>query len=96
MTAIFQRCVVCGYERQNAPSALPTCCNMKLIVIAEADVGSARKPRRTRVAAGPCDFSKPRLARTRVSKPDTKAILRAKFGYDLPEVHKLGHYDELA
>lgn len=95
MTLIFQRCSVCGFERQNAPSALPTCCNKKMIVVAERDVGLGRHTMNIRLAAGPSDMLMPKVARARISRPDAATILRTRFCYGLPEAPKMGHYDEI-
>lgn len=95
MTAIFQRCSVCGYERQNAPSALPTCCNKKMVVIAEVDVGKSRRRKNNLGLKRPRFDLTPKRSRSKLPRLDAaSSILRAQCSYGLPETHKLGRYDE--
>jgi hypothetical protein len=94
MMPIYQRCVVCGFERQNAPSALPMCCNSKMVVILDRDVGQGRKSKHKdkEVANRSARFTNKVLAKRII--PDPEMVLRARFGYGLPEAPKIGHRDE--
>ncbi|MEX0694023.1 MAG: hypothetical protein WD075_06240 [Rhodospirillales bacterium] len=95
MTLIFQRCVVCGFERQNAPSALPTCCNKKMRVVSEKEVGLGRKPVQIAPISAQDFVDIHQMTRQRKDRLDPVAALRVQLSYSLPEVHKLGHCDEI-
>ena len=94
MPAIFQKCLVCGYQRQNAPSALPTCCNQKMTVIAEDKVRMGRKPCKTDAATKPAAAPIRNAPSSRKFIPDAATRPRAQFIYGLSIVHKMGPYDE--
>ena len=41
----IRRCAVCGYTRQDAPSAYPSCCVKQMEIIDERAVQQVRSPR---------------------------------------------------